>query len=110
MSGFPERLKKVRNDLELTQEQLADELNVTKASISAWENGREAPRFSLLPKLRAVLGVSLDYLICGDEEAGVADPAGTFGAEVRSDAEAQLLKRYRKLSASRRKGLMALVD
>ena len=57
MSGFQERLKSARQRLGLTQEALAEELNVTKASVSAWENGREKPGFRLLPKLRIVLDV-----------------------------------------------------
>lgn len=43
MPGFPERLKSARLRLGMTQEQLGYELNVTKASVSAWENAREAP-------------------------------------------------------------------
>lgn len=42
------------------------------------------------PQMHAI-GVSLDYLICGDEAGGVADPQGTYGAEVRSAAEANQL-------------------
>jgi len=108
--SFPERLKAARLALGLTQEQLGFELDVTKSTVSAWENGRDAPGFRLFPALKQVLGVSLDYLICGDEAGGVTDPAGTYGAEVRSEAEAHLLKRYRKLSRSRQEGLKALLD
>jgi transcriptional regulator with XRE-family HTH domain len=108
--SFPERLKTGRLALGLTQEQLGFELDVTKSTVSAWENGRDAPGFRLLPALKQVLGVSLDYLICGDEAAGVIDPAGSYGAEVRSEAEANLLKSYRKLSRSRQEGLKALLD
>ena len=70
MSGFQERLKSARQRLGLTQEALAEELNVTKASVSAWETGREKPGFRLLPRLRIVLGTSLDDLICGGDTDG----------------------------------------
>lgn len=108
--SFPERLKAARQALGLTQEQLGFELDVTKSTVSAWENGRDAPGFRFLPVLKKVLGVSLDYLICGDEVAGAADPVGTFGAEVRSEVEARLIKRYRRLPRERQEGLMALLD
>ena len=108
--SFPERLKAARLALGLTQEQLGFELDVTKSTVSAWENGRDAPGFRLLPALKQVLGVSLDYLICGDESAVAADPADTYGAQVRSDVEAHLIKRYRRLSRQRQDGLMALLD
>ncbi len=108
--SFPERLKAARLALGLTQEQLGFELDVTKSTVSAWENGRDAPGFRYLPALKLALGVSLDFLICGGAEDGAADPAGAYGAEVRSETEADLLKRYRKLSRSRQEGLKAFLD
>ena len=108
--SFPKRLKKARSALGLTQEQLGFELDVTKSTISAWENGRDAPGFRLLPKLKAVLGVSLDHLICGDPVEGASESEAEYGAQVRNDAEAQLLKGYRRLSAKRRQGLLDMID
>ncbi|MCK0538020.1 helix-turn-helix domain-containing protein [Alcanivorax sp. CY1518] len=95
----------------MTQEQLGFELNVTKASVSAWENGREAPGFRLLPKLREVVGVSLDELLCGADSAGaLAEPYHAYGAEVRSETEAALLRAFRRLSVKRRQGLLDLIE
>jgi transcriptional regulator with XRE-family HTH domain len=111
MAGFPERFKAARLRLGLTQEQLGFELDLTKASVSAWENGREAPSFRLLPQIRAILGVSLDELICGDQSA--TDPAASeaeSGISTRSEAETQLLKAYRRLPARRRKALLDMLD
>jgi|TARA_B100000676_G_scaffold300001_1_gene345084 transcriptional regulator with XRE-family HTH domain len=108
--SFPERLKAARLALGLTQEQLGDELHVTKSTISAWENGRDSPGFRLLPKLKAVLGVSLDHLICGDQVEGASELKSKYDAQVRNDAEAQLLKGYRRLSVKRRQGLLAMID
>ena len=111
MSGFPERLKAARLRLGMTQEQLGFELNVTKASVSAWENGREAPGFRLLPRLREILGISLDDLLCGAEPGGgTAEPRYLYGAEVRNEAEAILLKSFRRLSAKRRKALLDMIE
>ena len=111
MSTFPERLKGVRKQLGLTQEQLGEELNVTKASISAWENGREAPGFRLLPRLRKVLGVSLDELICGESASGRAADSGAKSAvSARNADEVRILKLWRKLAVKRRKALLDLLD
>lgn len=108
MSGFHVRLKAERQRLGLTQEALAEELNVTKASVSAWENDREKPGFRLLPKLRAVLGVPLDELICG--EGFDVEPLELPSVAARNEAEAALLLAYRRLSAKRRKGLLDLLS
>lgn len=110
--SFPERLKEARQALGLTQEQLGFELDVTKSTVSAWENGREVPSFRLLLDMKQVLGVSLDGLVFGDDGDGskVADPKAAYGAQVRNETEANLIKAYRRLSPKRQKGLMALLD
>ena len=87
--SFPERLKAARLALGMTQEQLGFELEVTKSTISAWENGRDAPGFRLLPKLKVVLGLSLDHLICGDQVEGASELKSKYDDQVRNDAEAQ---------------------
>ena len=108
--SFPERLKAARLAVGLTQEQLGFELDVTKSTVSAWENGRDYPSFRLLPALQKTLGVSLDHLVCGEETWKVTEPAKAYGAEVRSEVEAGLLKAYRRLSTKRRNGLIDLLD
>lgn len=108
MSGFPERLKAARLQLGLTQEQLAYELNVIKASVSAWENGREAPRFHLLGSVATVLGVSLDALIRGEGDAGT-DRASEHVISTRNAEEVRLLKAYRHLSPKRRNALLDML-
>lgn len=106
-SGFQERLKSARLRQGLTQEALAEELHVTKASVSAWENGREKPGFRLLMDLRTALNISLDDLICGCDTQG--ESASEPSLQVRGDDEVALLQTYRKLSAKRRKALLDLL-
>lgn len=47
----------------LTQEALAEQLQVTGKAISKWETGKGYPDISLLPKLAKALGVTVDYLL-----------------------------------------------
>ncbi|MCH8542311.1 MAG: helix-turn-helix domain-containing protein [Alcanivorax sp.] len=111
MPGFPERLKSARLRLGMTQEQLGYELNVTKASVSAWENAREAPGFRLLPKLKQVLGVSLDELLCGSagENQSVANNQ-LHELTTRNEDEAALLKAFRRMPLKRRKALLEVIE
>lgn len=51
-------LRKVRG---LTQEQLAEKLNVGRATLSNYEIGRRSPRLKELERIANVLGVGLDY-------------------------------------------------
>ena len=111
MAGFPERLRALRRQLGLTQEQLGEELHVSKASISAWENGREAPSFRLLPRLRVVLGASLDDLICSGEAGDTQEaPASAHALSTRNETEARLLKGFRGLPKKRQQAILDLID
>lgn len=47
---FPEILKRIRNEIHYTQEQLARELNVSFSTINRWEKGHTVP--SVLAKMR----------------------------------------------------------
>ncbi len=46
----------------MTQERLAETLNVTAQAVSKWENGASYPDIMLLPQLSAVLGITVDAL------------------------------------------------
>jgi transcriptional regulator with XRE-family HTH domain len=61
MSVFSERFCTRRKELNLTQQEIAEKLNVGYRTVSHWENG-SYPDGELLPKIAEVLGVSLDYL------------------------------------------------
>ncbi len=60
---FPERLKALRHDKNMLQQDLADHLKVSKSTISGWEVGRNQPDYDILIELSILFGVSVDYLI-----------------------------------------------
>ncbi len=51
------KLKKLRENSFLTQEELAEKVGVTSLTISRWENGKRKPRLKSIRKLAAVLQV-----------------------------------------------------
>ena len=53
--------------MRITQQQLAQALEVTPQHISLIEQGKASPSLPLLPKLAEELGVSVDYLVSGKE-------------------------------------------
>lgn len=57
------RLKQLRNDMGWTQTQLGEKINVTKASISGYENDTRSPDKETLVKLANLFNVSTDYLL-----------------------------------------------
>lgn len=61
--SLPKNLQKFRRGRGITQEELADFIGVTKASVSKWENGQSLPDILLLPQLAAYFDVSVDDLL-----------------------------------------------
>lgn len=62
------QIKKYRNELEISQEKLAEKVYVSRQSISNWENDKNYPDINSLIRLSEVFQVSLDILIKGDVE------------------------------------------
>ena len=55
------KLKTLRKGRKLTQQELADRLEITRATVSNYEVGRRAPHISELKRIAAFFGVGLDY-------------------------------------------------
>lgn len=66
--NFSERIKKLRKEKNLTQEQFANELSVTRQAVSNWENDKNLPDIETIIQIAFIFGVSLDELILGGNE------------------------------------------
>ena len=55
------KLKTLRKGRKLTQEQAADKLGITRATVSNYEVGRRSPHISELKRIADFYGVGLDY-------------------------------------------------
>ena len=60
--GFAENLKQIRKKRNITQEQLADIISVSRQAISKWESGFGYPEVETLLIIAQELNTSLDYL------------------------------------------------
>ena len=73
--ALPEKLYTLRKKSGLSQEQLAEALNVSRQAISKWEGGSAMPESDKLLALSNYFGVSLDYLLKdGAPDAAPAAP------------------------------------
>ncbi len=61
------RIKALRKEKGLTQQQLGDMINVTKVSICCYEKGTRNPSFQTLGDLSRVFGVDLNYFLGIDD-------------------------------------------
>ena len=62
------QIKKYRTEMNLSQEELAEKIYVTRQSISNWENGKNYPDIHSLLLLSSLFDISLDQLVKGDIE------------------------------------------
>ena len=66
---FQENLIQLRKKANLSQEQLADKLSVTRQAISKWESGRQAiPEADKIILLSAIFHVTTDQLLKGSKD------------------------------------------
>lgn len=60
---FSERLKYLRTEKSIGQNLLAEKLQLSNASISYWETGKQIPSAEVVFKLAKFFNVSADYLL-----------------------------------------------
>ena len=61
--NFSNRLKKLRTQKGLTQQQISDYLNIPRTTYSGWERGAQEPNFTMISTLAELFNVSIDYLL-----------------------------------------------
>lgn len=71
-----------RKELGLTQQQLADRLNITFQAISKWENGTAYPNIEILYDLAILLGVTVDEILIGSEKTEEGLSYGKAGIDI----------------------------
>lgn len=81
------QIKKLRNEISLSQDELAEKVFVSRQSISNWETGKTYPDIKSLLLLSEVFSVSLDQLVKGDIEM------------MKKEIDAQELAKFQKDSA-----------
>ena len=70
---FGEKLKKLRTDNGLTQDELAEKTYVTRTAISKWESDRGYPNIDSLKAISKFFSVSIDDLLSSDEVLTIAE-------------------------------------
>lgn len=66
-------LKALRNEKGITQEQLAERVNVSRRSVSRWETGTNLPDLDVLMELADYYGVELRELLDGERKSEQVD-------------------------------------
>lgn len=85
--SFGSKLKEARLSLNLTQQQVADQIGITKTTYCGYENGRRAPDVEKIKQLALILKVSGDDLL----ETNFRE------SNYLSSVEKEIIKKYRAL-------------
>lgn len=100
MMLLSERIKEERKKAQLSQEQLADKVGVSRQTIYKWENDQAMPDLKNLKKLAETFNVSVENML--DEEASVS-------TQQTNDFEAVVNKGERLIKRHWRKGGYVLI-
>ena len=72
-----QRLTQLRAGMGLSQDALAEQLGVSRQSVSKWETDASVPELDKLVRLSRIFGVTLDELVKGTADAGAGAPSGS---------------------------------
>ncbi len=77
MGKFANVFKELRIKSGLTQQEMADKLNISRSSIGMYENGEREPSFELLETIADYFNVDMNYLL-GKKELSEHIPQGYY--------------------------------
>ena len=66
-------IARLRREKGLTQEDLANYIGVSKASVSKWETGQSYPDITFLPQLATLFNISIDELMGYEPQMSMED-------------------------------------
>jgi transcriptional regulator with XRE-family HTH domain len=92
------RVRAARRDRGLTQDELADQVGVSRSAVAQWETGRAGQVTGNLARIAGVLEVNVEFLMYGDDKRAVG--------EVRQGDELALLRLYRECEPDDRQMLL----
>lgn len=78
---FHEKLQELRKSKGLTQEELAEDLYVSRTAISKWESGRGYPSIDSLKQISSYFSVTIDDLLSGDKLIYIAETENNSNIE-----------------------------
>lgn len=104
--AFDKKLKALRLENKMTQEYVANRLNVARSTIAGYETKNRQPSHEKLTCLANLFHVSVDYLL--DDTTSIdVQPSQSF---ILSESERELITRYRRLSAQSKRDMNSYIE
>ena len=82
---FSDKLKNLRNSYKLTQEELAEKIDVSRQAITKWESGEGTPDVENLKQLAILFNTTLDDLMMEDKKVEIPEKQFKYTEEVEID-------------------------
>jgi transcriptional regulator with XRE-family HTH domain len=103
---FSDRLKKLRNKINMRQEDIAIKLGIARTTYAMYEQGKREPDNDTLQKIADLFEVSVDFLLGRTDDPSVQYPSiAFFGGKVTEEEEEYLkesLELFRKMKEKRK--------
>ena len=99
MDTLSKRLKKARKDKGLSQQDLADLLNVKQQAVSKLESGRSKGTY-IAPRIAEALGVNVSWLLTGKED---------LATNVTDDQSSELERLFKSITREQREAVVLLL-
>lgn len=100
---FGRRLKKLREENNLTQEELGKKVNLVKSNISMYEKGIRIPNADILEQFSKLFNVSIDYLL-GKTEVKKQDKP------YNDEVEKILFNKLQKLTKEEKTAILTVIN
>lgn len=98
--NFADKIISLRKQQGWSQEELSEQLDVSRQSVSKWESGASVPELDKILKLSRIFGVSTDYLLKDELEEAQPLPLGPEPEKALPVIEAEEAERYMDLCRS----------
>ena len=92
--NLPEKIVLLRKKHNLSQEELADKLYVSRQAISRWESGSAMPEATNLLQLSRLFHVTTDYLLYDEYERADDIPQGKSGKKEAKEVDRKRIRQH----------------
>ena len=115
------RLYALMSERGVNAKQVTTDLNMSASSFTDWKSGKATPKIEALCKLSGYFGVSLDYIVTGEDFRATADEPADKSEDERDEprgvvmdfsnpVDTELLNKFHRLSAEYQGKVLSYID
>ena len=112
MTTLAERIAQARKNLGLSQEKLAERMNISRGACGHWERGVASPSTDHLHKLSQILDIDIHWLVTGNHNnASIRINEATISEyeNIQDTQPREIISIFFRLSANRRRIILELL-